>query len=61
MFGIESQDWHAVLLLGDIEQLNTGYIRFIGSFWDQVAPAGAGSNIRPSVPRQSKARSLCAH
>ena len=33
---IESQDYHTDQLLSDIEQLNTGYIGFEGSFWDQV-------------------------
>jgi len=34
--GIDSQDYHADQLLNDIEQLNTGYIGFEGSFWDRV-------------------------
>ena len=34
--GIESQDYHTDQLLSDIEQLNTGYIGFKGSFWDVV-------------------------
>ncbi len=34
--GIDSQDYHTDQLLSDIEQLNTGYIGFQGSFWDMV-------------------------
>jgi PhoH-like ATPase len=34
--GIDSQDYHTDQLLSDIEQLNTGYIGFTGSFWDRV-------------------------
>lgn len=34
--GIDSQDYHTDQLLSDIEQLNTGYVSFAGSFWDQV-------------------------
>lgn len=34
--GIDSQDYHTDQLLSDIEQLNTGYIGFQGSFWDLV-------------------------
>lgn len=34
--GIDSQDYHTDQLLSDIEQLNTGYIAFAGSFWDLV-------------------------
>ncbi len=34
--GIESQDYHSDQLLSDIEQLNTGYLEFAGSFWDRI-------------------------
>lgn len=34
--GIDSQDYHTDQLLSDIDQLNTGYIGFSGSFWDQI-------------------------
>lgn len=34
--GIDSQDYHTDQLLSDIEQLNTGFVAFEGSFWDQV-------------------------
>jgi PhoH-like ATPase len=34
--GIECQDYHSDQLLGDIEQLNKGYIEFTSAFWDQV-------------------------
>ncbi len=34
--GIESEDYHSDQLLGDIAQLNKGYIEFKQSFWDEV-------------------------
>ncbi|MEY3667283.1 MAG: hypothetical protein RL572_823 [Pseudomonadota bacterium] len=34
--GIESEDYHSDQLLGDITQLNKGYIEFKHSFWDVV-------------------------
>ena len=34
--GIESEDYHSDQLLGDIAQLNKGYIEFKHSFWDEV-------------------------
>ncbi len=34
--GIESEDYHSDQLLSDIEELNTGYLEFAGSFWDRV-------------------------
>jgi PhoH-like ATPase len=34
--GIESEDYHSDQLLGDITQLNKGYIEFKHSFWDEV-------------------------
>ncbi len=34
--GIDSEDYHSDQLLSDIEQLNTGYLKFPDSFWDRV-------------------------
>ncbi|MCY4264274.1 MAG: PhoH family protein [Gammaproteobacteria bacterium] len=34
--GIESQDYHSDQLLSDIEQINKGYVKYSGSFWDRV-------------------------
>ena len=35
--GIEAEDYQSDQLLNDIEQLNKGYMEFVGSFWDNVA------------------------
>lgn len=34
--GIEAQDYHNDQLVGDIDQLNKGFIEFPGSFWDLI-------------------------
>lgn len=35
--GIESEDYHSDQLLGDITELNKGYIHFPGNFWEMIS------------------------
>ena len=53
--GIDSQDYHTDQLLSDIEQLNTGYIGFSGSFWDQVEKVETQQRQGKTFHRVSKA------
>lgn len=52
--GIESQDYHSDQLINDIEQLNTGYLEFSGSFWDRIEDVQTFQNEGQTFHRVSR-------
>ncbi len=56
--GIESEDYHNDQLVSDINLLDTGYLEFVGSFWDHIENVETEQQAGRTLHRIAKTQSL---